>query len=93
MTKKIILTTKEFDRADDGWTIIRRKQSNGKYWIAAVHVETGDVHLQGEIVDSKEEVFAQKKGCRKKKADVSCYIRHRWKKSYSTTTHRRVRMA
>lgn len=54
--KKIVLTQKEIDRADEDWTIIRRKQADGGYWVAAVHVPTGTVHLRGEFVDTKEEV-------------------------------------
>lgn len=54
--KKITLTQKEIDRASEDWTIIRRKQADGKYWVAAVHVPTGAVHLKGETVDTKEEV-------------------------------------
>lgn len=54
--KKIVLTQKEIDRADEDWTIIRRKQADGRYWVAAVHVPTGTVHLRGEFVETKEEV-------------------------------------
>lgn len=56
MTKKINLTPKEIGRADEGWTVVRRRQSDGKIWVAAVNVESGHVHGKGVMVDSVEEV-------------------------------------
>ena len=62
--KSIHLTQSEINRADKSYsipeykyTIIRRPQSNGKYWIAAVDIQTCKVY-QSVYVDSKEYVRA-----------------------------------
>lgn len=56
LNKRISLSQKEINRADNDWTIIRRKQPAGSYWVVAVNVVSGLPHDRGYIVKTKEEV-------------------------------------